>query len=145
MKKFISIIFAAVLVCGTFASCDKVNLDGADLKTLTISFDTDGNTLSSFPSIGDVVTKAVVINQGSVNHNVNWTVSVDNDPDWVSVMKTTKISHYVGTYGGDDRDVELQAVTITVDPNTTGAKRVAVLRFTVADGSSISTQLTQSK
>ena len=36
-------------------------------------------------------------------------------------------------------------ITITVKANSTGAKRTAVIRFTVADGSSISTILTQNK
>ncbi len=115
------------------------------MKTLSMSYDLDGNVLPTVGAEGATITKAVVINQGSVNRDVDWTVSIDNAPTWVRVEKVTVINHFTGTYGGDDRDVELKGVKITVDPNTTGVKRAAVLRYVVEDGSSISTTLTQSK
>ena len=110
-----------------------------------ITYDLDGNMLDPVPASGTTITKAVVVSQGSINRDIDWTVSVDNTPDWVSVEKTTKTTHFTGTYDGDDRDIEHKAVTINVKANTTGAKRTAVIRFTVADGSSISTTLTQNK
>lgn len=146
MKRILSsvIIAAAALLC--FCSCQKDEwMDGADLKTLTISYGLDGNRLDPVPASGSTITKAVVVSQGAVNRDIDWTVSVDNEPEWVSVEKTTTTTQFIGTYAGDDRDVEHKAVIITVKANTSGAKRTAVIRFTVADGSSISTTLTQNK
>lgn len=145
MKKYISIIFAAALAVISAASCQKYEMEGADYKSLSMSYDLDGNTLAVFPAAGKTVTKAVCINQGSIYRDIDWTVSVDNAPEWVSVEKTTVMTQFTGTYGGDDCEVEHKAVTITVKANETGAKRTAVIRFTVADGSSISTVLTQNK
>lgn len=146
MKRIISAIIIAAAALMSFSSCQKEDwMGGADYKTLTISYDLDGNKLDPFPAGGSSITKAVVVSQGAVNRDIDWTVSVDNNPDWVSVEKTTVTTHFTGTYDGDDRDVEHKAVTITVNANNTGAKRSAVIRFTVADGSSISTTLTQNK
>ncbi|MCQ2139719.1 MAG: hypothetical protein MJZ09_05040 [Bacteroidales bacterium] len=145
MKKILSSLIIAASLVFTLTSCEKVEMGGADLKTLSLSYDLDGNTLPTIPSEGQVITKAVVINQGGVNRDVEWEVSVDNAPSWVKVEKTTVQNHFNGTYGGDDCDITLKGVTITVDANDSGAKRSAVIRYTVADGSSISTMLTQSK
>ena len=146
MKRIISSIIIAAAAILSFSSCHKDDWkQGADLKTLTISYDLAGNSLDAFPATGSTITKAVVVSQGAINRDIDWTVSVDNAPDWVSVEKTTMTTHFTGTYDGDDRDVEHKAVTITVKANATGAKRTAVIRFTVADGSSISTILTQNK
>ena len=84
-------------------------------------------------------------NQGGIKRDVDWTVAVDNEADWLAVEKTTVTTQFTGTYGGDDREVLHKAITITVAPNTTDAKRSAVIRFTVADGSTISTMVNQSK
>lgn len=129
----------------SLCSCEKVEMGGADTKSLTISYDLDGNALPTFSAAASSITKAVVINQGGVKRDVDWEVAVDNNPSWVRVEKATVTNHFTGTYGGDDRDIELKGVVISVDANATGAKRTAVIRFTVADGSSISTPLTQSK
>lgn len=128
------------------SSCNKDSWkDGADLTYLSISYDNDGNSLPVFPKEGKAITRAVAINQGSINRDIDWTVTVDNEPAWITVEKTTVTSNFVGTYGGDDREIENKGVIITVDANDTGNKRTAVIRFTVADGSSISTVVTQNK
>jgi hypothetical protein len=145
MKKIFSIMAAAALACASLASCDKVNTDGADYKTLTITYGTDGNVLPTASADGAMITKAVVINQGGKYRDIDWTVSVDNDADWVTVSQTTVRTQYVGTYDGDDRVVIHKGVDIFVSPNETGEKRSAVIRFTVKDGSSIATVLNQSK
>ena len=51
--------------------------------------------------------------------------------------KTTVERTFTGTYGGDDATYTVDAVRVTVDANTTGAKRMANLRFTVSDQSSV--------
>ena len=145
MKKILSIISVAALALLCLGSCNKYNLDGADLKTLTISYGTDGNSLPAISASGELLTKVVVVNQGGVNRDIDWEVSVDNNPSWISVEKTSVTTQFTGTYAGDDVDVEHKAVNIDVQANDTGAKRTAVIRFTVADGSSISTVLTQNK
>ena len=145
MKKVLVIFAALALVCFSAASCQKVNLDGADTKTLTISYDLDGNSIANFSAAGEEVIKAVVINQGGFKRDIDWTVAVDNAPDWIAVEKTTVTTKFTGTYGGDDADVIPKAVKITVQPNTSGVKRNDVIRFTVADGGSISTTVTQNK
>lgn len=146
MKRIISIILIAAAAVLSFSSCHKIEWEGgADLTTLSLSYDKDGNTLPAISAAGRTIERAVVINQGSIHHNVEWTVSVDNEPNWVSVEKIVVESSFSGTYEGDDRVVTLNGVKITVKPNGTGAKRTAVIRFTVQDGSSISTLLTQTK
>jgi len=148
MRSNIKIIFLfSVLLtcCGVATSCQKYDLSGADIKTLTLTYDTEGNYLPAFSGQGSSVTKAVVINQGSVYRDIDWTVSVDGDPGWLHVEKTKVVTQFTGTYAGDNCEVEHKAVLITVDLNPTGAKRQAVIRFTVADGSSISTLVTQTK
>lgn len=146
MKKIFEIAALALAGVLLLSSCQKNDwLGGADTTTLSMSYDLDGNTLPVIPAAGKTFTKAVVINQGSVNRDIDWTVTVDNEPSWVSVSKTTVETEFTGTYGGDDRTVQHKAVEIKVDPNDSGAKRSCVIRFTVADGSSISTVLTQSK
>lgn len=126
-------------------SCNKYVMDGADYKTLTISYGTSGNSIPSFAHEGGMFTSVVVVNQGGVNRDVNWVVSVDNAPDWVSVQAMEIDTEYVGTYGGDDREVTHKGVSIIVEENNSGAKRTAVVRYTVADGSSISTVISQAK
>lgn len=145
MKKIISAIIIAALSCLAISSCNKYEMGGADTKTLTISFDRDGNTIAAFPAEGGFRTYSVVVNQGSVNRDIDWTVTVDNDPDWVIVDNTTVETDFVGTYGGDDKTVTHKGISLIVDANATGAKRTAVLRFTVADGSSITATINQNK
>lgn len=126
-------------------SCSKTDTEGADLSTLSLSYDKDGNTLPSFDAAGGEIEKSVVINQGGVKRDIDWTVSVDNAPSWISVTKTSVTRKFTGTYGGDEVTVTLRALKINVSPNTTGAKRVAVIRFKIADGGTISTLVNQNK
>lgn len=145
MKKIISTIIIAALSILAISSCTKYEMGGADTKTLSISFDRDGNSIAVFPAAGGFRTYSVVVNQGSVNRDIDWTVSVDNAPEWVTVDCTTVDSEFNGTYGGDDKTVTHKGISLIVDANESGAKRTAVLRFTVADGSSITATINQNK
>ena len=130
MKKIISIIAAAALCLG-LVSCNK-NLvpDGADTTTVRVSVTPDPGTI---PAAGSSFEAVVVVNQG-LDVNVDWTVSVDGNPDWVSVSTKKIATHFTGTYAGDDKDVEQNGIACTVSANTTGKKRSAVIRFTTKNG-----------
>lgn len=132
-----NIIKWALLLLGVAliaASCDKdYNTDGEDTTSLRVSLTPAPGTIVSE---GDVFTAAVVVNQGK-KREVPWEVSVDNDPSWVSVTRTTLEKNFTGTYTEDTATYTVEGITVTVSPNTTGNKRMANLRFTVKDGSSI--------
>ena len=135
MKKNIA-IWALLLLClwGTAVSCEKdVNLGAADTTSLRVS-------LTPAPGMivaaGETFTAAVVVNQG-MEFEVPWTVSVDHNPSWIKVEKTTLDKTFTGTYGGDEASYTVDGIKVTVSANDTGAKRMANLRFTVADNSSI--------
>ncbi|MCQ2116375.1 MAG: hypothetical protein MJZ07_09260 [Bacteroidales bacterium] len=145
MKKIFSILSLVLLSAFVLVSCNKYEMGGADTKTLTLSYGTEGNVLPNFSHDGGFLAYPVVVNQGGINRDVEWTVSVDNNPSWITVDYLEQSTEFVGTYGGDDRTVMHKGVTISVDENTSGAKRTAVIRYTVADGSSICTIVTQSK
>ena len=145
MKRFFTILLCVSLCMLLPLSCSKTETEGADLWTLSLSYDTDGNTLPTFSSEGGEIEKSVVINQGGVKRDLDWTVSVDNAPSWISVTKTRITRTFKGTYGGDDATVTFKALKINVSKNDTGLKRVAVIRFRVADGGTVSTLVNQSK
>ena len=85
----------------------------------------------------------VIVHQG-LSLNVDWTVSVDGDPAWISVSPKDVTTHFTGTYAGDDMDMVQKGIDCTVAANLTGKKRSANLRFTVANGTSIIYTITQS-
>lgn len=139
-------IFKSILLILSIAfamvSCDNdINMDGADTTSLRVSLTPVPATVSAE---GDTFTSAVVVNQGN-KMEVKWEVSVDNDPSWVTVKRTKVNSSFTGTYGGDTATYEVDAVEVSVAPNTTGAKRTANLRFTVADNSSVIYTISQAK
>lgn len=130
MKKIVSIIAAAALCLG-LVSCNKDLIpDGADTTTVRVSVTPDPGTI---PAAGGSFEAVVVVNQG-LDLDVDWTVSVDGNPDWVSVSTKKITTHFVGTYAGDDQDVEQNGIACTVSANLTGKKRVAVIRFTTSNG-----------
>ena len=133
---------AALCILGSLASCNKdLNMDGADKTTLRMSLTPAPSVISA---AGDSFTAAVVVNQG-MDQEVPWTVSVDNNPTWIHIELTEIERTFVGTYGGDEAVYKVNGITVTVDPNTTGAKRMANLRFTVPDNSSIVYTLNQAQ
>ena len=135
MKKNI-IKWALFLLClaGTVIACEKdVNMGAADTTSLRVSLTPAPGTIVA---AGDSFTAAVVVNQGT-KFEVPWTVSVDHNPSWVSVETTTLDKTFTGTYVGDESTYQVKGIKVTVAPNTTGAKRMANLRFTVADNSSV--------
>lgn len=126
---------ALLILCfaGLFCACTKENTEGMDTTTLRISVTPEPGLI---PAAGLNFVSGVVVNKG-MEFEVPWEVSVDFNPSWIHVTKTTKTSHYVGTYAGDDADYEVAAIDVTVDPNDTGAKRTANLRFKTDAASSI--------
>ncbi|MBO6168889.1 MAG: hypothetical protein J6O51_02850 [Bacteroidales bacterium] len=134
MKKIFAIAIAAVLCLGTF-SCTKDGAypEGADMTSLRVSVTPDPGTV---PAIGSEFEAAVVVHQGPVL-DVAWNVSVDGNPDWITVKKIRYKSNFTGTYSGDDVEVEQDGIACAVLPNGTGKKRSANIRFTVDDGRSI--------
>ena len=133
---------AALCILGSLVACNKdLNMDGADTTTLRVSLTPAPSVISAS---GDSFTAAVVINQG-LNQEVPWTVSVDNNPSWVHVELTEVERTFIGTYGGDEAVYKVNGITVTIDPNTTGVKRMANLRFTVSDNSSIVYTLNQAQ
>lgn len=139
MKKILAIIAAALCFCAV--SCDK-NLipDGADTNSLRISVSPDPGSVAASGAEFEAV---VIVHQG-LSLNVDWTVSVDGDPAWISVSPKDVTTHFTGTYAGDDMDVVQKGIDCTVAANLTGKKRSANLRFTVANGASIIYPITQS-
>ena len=141
-RKIFKWALAALCILGSLVACNKdLNMDGADTTTLRVSL-TPAPTLIS--ASGDSFTAAVVVNQG-LNQEVPWTVSVDNNPSWVHVELTEVERTFIGTYGGDEAVYKVNGITVTIDPNTTGARRIANLRFTVSDNSSIVYTLNQAQ
>ena len=135
MKKNI-IKWTLLLLClaGMAVACEKdLNTGAYDTTTLRVSLTPAPGTIVA---AGDSFTAAVVVNQG-MEFEVPWTVSVDHNPSWISVETTTLDKTFTGTYGGDEATYQVKGIKVTVAPNTSGAKRMANLRFTVADNSSI--------
>lgn len=122
-------------------SCNKdIAPEGADTTTVRAALSPDPG---SIPAAGGSFESVVIVNQG-MKLNVGWTLSVDGTPDWLNVSKVTLKTNFDGTYDGDDREVEQPGISCTVGANATGKKRVAVIRFTTADGRSDIYTLTQS-
>ena len=140
MKKIFAILFAAVF-CFAFSSCSKDEFipDGADTNGVRMSLSPEPGNI---PASGSEFDAVVIVHQG-INLNVFWTVSVDGDPAWVSVSPKDITTHFVGTYAGDDADVVQKGIGCTVAANLTGKRRSAVLRFTVANGASVTYTINQ--
>ena len=133
-KNMVKWALALLCLAGMAVACEKnLNMDGADTTSLRVS-------LTPAPGMivaaGETFTAAVVVNQG-MEFEVPWTVSVDHNPSWIKVEKTTLDKTFTGTYGGDEASYTVDGIKVTGSANDTGAKRMANLRFTVADNSSI--------
>lgn len=141
MKKILSIIAVAVLCAGAVSCTKDIEApEGADTTSVRAALTPDPG---SIPAAGGTFEAVVVVNLG-LYLNVPWTVSVDGEPDWITVSKKPVKSHFTGTYGGDDMDLEQDGISCTVSANLTGKKRTAVLRFTTVSGGSDIYTLTQS-
>lgn len=141
-KKRILWLLPVLFMLGMLTGCEKdLNMGAADTTSLRVALSPEPGTI---PAEGTTFTSAVVVNQGQ-NFEVPWTVSVDNNPSWVSVESTTVERTFEGTYGGDDATYTVAAVKVTVSANATGVKRTANLRFTVSDNSSVSYTITQAQ
>lgn len=131
-------IFIAIVLAGAAlvsASCSKeVDLTAADTFSLRVSLTPEPGVI---PVEGKTFTSSVVVAQGMNMQVEGWTVSVDNAPSWITVSKTRTTGSFVGTYAGDDATYDIDGIDVTVSANTTGAKRMANIRFTVPDGGSI--------
>lgn len=137
MKKILLILLS--IAC--LFSCSEKMPEGADMSTLRVAL-TPAPGL--FNAEHNVHSCAVVVCRGA-EINVPWTVSVDNNPDWISVEEITYESSFSGTYEGDDRELSQKGVKITLEANQTDVKRTAYLRFTLSDGSSVSYAVVQNK
>lgn len=123
----------AAVFCFGLASCSKdVTVDGMDMTGVRISLSPAPGTI---PAAGADFEAVVIMHQGPTL-NVPWTVSIDGDIAWILLETKTITTHYVGTYAGDDKDVEQPGISCTVAPNLTGKKRSATLRFTSKNGAS---------
>lgn len=123
----------AAVFCFALASCSSdASLEGADLNGVRISLSPAPGTI---PAAGADFEAVVIMHQGPYL-NVPWTVSIDGDTAWILLETKTITTHFVGTYAGDDKDVEQTGISCTVAPNLTGKKRSATLRFTAQNGAS---------
>ena len=124
------------------AACQKEGWpEGADLSGLRIALTPDPGVI---PAAGIADFETVVIVARGPETSVPWETAVDFAPDWLTVQKVSVKGKFVGTWAGDDRETIQDGIKLNVQANT-GAKRTAVLRFTVSDGSSITYTLTQAK
>lgn len=141
MKKILAIV-AVALACLGMVSCNENILpDGADTNSVRLSVSPEPGTI---PAAGADFEAVVIVHQG-VSLNVDWTVSVDGEPAWLSVSTKQITTSFIGTYAGDDTEVVQNGIACTVAPNLTGKKRSATLRFTVANGASAVYTINQSK
>lgn len=134
-------IFTLLLLALGLAACQEKMPEGADLKTLRVALTPAPEV---FSNLGGVAACAAIVHEGALL-NQEWTVSVDNNPDWITVEKIDYDSSFTGTYEGDDKVVTVPGVRISVEPNTSSVKRTAYLRFSVADGGSITYLINQSR
>lgn len=140
MKKIFAIAFAAILALGVL-SCSKEEFpEGTDMTSLRVSLTPEP---APIPAAGGSFEAVVIVNQGP-KLDVPWEVVVDGSPSWVNVSKVRCKTHFSGTYNGDDMDLEQDGVSCSLSANTTGKKRTANLRFTVADGRSVIYTVSQS-
>lgn len=141
MKKILAIV-AVALACLGMVSCNENILpDGADTNSVRLSVSPEPGTI---PAAGADFEAVVIVHQG-VSLNVDWTVSVDGEPAWLSVSTKQITTSFTGTYAGDDTEVVQNGILCTVAPNLTGKRRSATLRFTVANGASAVYTINQSK
>ena len=141
-KNIIKCALLIICLAGSATACNKdLNMGVADTTSLRVSLTPVPGTI---PTEGGSFTSAVVVNQG-MEFEVSWTVSVDFNPSWVSVENTTLDKTFTGTYAGDTATYTVKGIKVTIAPNTTGLKRTANLRFTVADNSSIIYTIEQSR
>lgn len=141
MKKIFAIV-AVALACLGMVSCNENILpDGADTNSVRLSVSPEPGTI---PAAGADFEAVVIVHQG-VSLNVDWTVSVDGEPAWLSVSTKQITTSFTGTYAGDDTEVVQNGILCTVAPNLTGKRRSATLRFTVANGASAVYTINQSK
>lgn len=125
-------MLAGVFCIGTVSCTQNTIPDGADTMSVRIAVSPEPG---SIPAAGTDFEAVVIMHQGPAL-NVPWTVSVDGNPAWISVETKTITTHFVGTYNGDDQDVDQTGISCTVAPNLTGKKRSASLRFTAENGAS---------
>lgn len=122
-------------------SCTEKMPEGADTSSLRVA-------LSPAPEVFsaeyNVFSCAAVVCCGA-EINVPWTVSVDNNPDWITVEEIDYDGMFTGTYADDDRQTSHKGVRITLEQNGTEARRTAFVRFTLEDGSSVSYSIVQNK
>lgn len=140
MKRIFSIIAALGCILSV-ASCSDEMPSGADLSSLRVALTPEPGVI---PADGAVAACAVTVHEGA-NLGVDWDVSVDFAPEWVKVEKIDYDTEYSGVYEGDDRQLSVPGIRITVDENLSGVKRNAYLRFFVKDGGSVTYQISQSK
>ena len=129
LKWFLPVLF----VLGMAVACDKdLNMDGADTTSLRVSVTPAPGIISA---AGTSFTAAVIVNQGQK-------LKFPGRCPWTTIRHGLRLrrQHWTepyGTYGGDDASYTVAGIKVTVSPNNTGAKRMANLRFTVADNSSV--------
>ncbi len=140
MKKIFAIVAVALFCMGAVSCQENVIPDGADTNSVRLSVSPDPGAV---PAAGADFDAVVIVHQG-ISLNVDWTVSVDGEPAWISVTPKQITTSFTGTYAGDDVDVVQNGIGCTVAPNLTGKKRSATLRFTVANGASAVYTITQS-
>lgn len=141
MKNILKYIAVAIALL-SFFSCSKNSIPaGADTKSLRVSVTPAPGTIEAE---GRTFESMVVVHQGP-SLDVKWSASVDFEPEWIQVKTVTVNGMFTGTYEGDDVAYEHPGIEVTVQPNTTGQKRSANIRFTVADGGSVIYTITQSK
>lgn len=137
MKKILLTLIS--LVC--LFSCAEKLPEGADTSSLRVALTPAPEVFSGEYT---VFSCAAVVCRGA-DINVPWTVSVDNNPDWISVEEITYEGAFTGTYDGDDRNTSNRGVKITVEENDSDSRRTAFMRFTLKDGSSVSYTIVQNK
>ena len=142
MKKTLLYILAAALVFLPLSCAQEDIPDGADVTTLRIGMTPEIGTI---PAAGITDKEYAVVVARGKDLNLDWTATVDFAPDWVTLTQVVVTGTFVGTYNGDDRETSQAGIKLTVTPNTTGAKRTAIIRFTLKDGSSIPYTLVQSR
>ena len=142
MKNTVIRIVLALCALLAAAACQKEGWpEGADLSSLRMALTPDPGVI---PAAGIADFETVVIVARGPETSIPWEVSVDFAPDWLSLEKVTVKGQFVGTWDGDDRETLQDGIKLNVRANT-GAKRTAILRFTISDGSSITYTLTQAK